>query len=136
MAKHSSYITSEDARGQAEFYTQALGGEIISVTTYGEVHPQEEDLKDKVIHLSLVAAGVTFLMSDSFHEPVSYGNAINQCLEFATEEEAQTAFDRLAEGGVVREPFKPAFWGAMFGQLVDKYGVSWMIITEPPCFPS
>jgi PhnB protein len=27
----------------------------------------------------------------------------------------------------VMYPLEPVFWGGMFGQLEDKYGVSWMI---------
>jgi PhnB protein len=63
MAKHTTYIFSEDARTQAGFYTKALGGEILSVVKRGEVMDKEED-KDKVMHLSFVAAGVNFFMSD------------------------------------------------------------------------
>ncbi|MFD7521848.1 VOC family protein [Paenibacillus chitinolyticus] len=131
MAKHTTYIFSEDARAQAEFYVQALGGEITSVTTYGEVpDANEEELKDKVINLSLVAAGVTFLMSDSMFESLNPGNVVSLCLEFPTEEEAHAAFDKLSQGGTVKQPLEPAFWGALFGQFEDKYGISWMITSD------
>jgi PhnB protein len=131
MAKHTTYIFSEDARAQAEFYTHALGGEILSVMTHGQLPDAKEEIKDKVLHLSLMAAGVNFLMSDSVFEPINRGNGINLCLEFATEAEAHEAFDKLAEGGNVKDPLKPAFWGALFGQIEDKYGIMWMITTEP-----
>ncbi|MBV6715339.1 VOC family protein [Paenibacillus chitinolyticus] len=131
MAKHTTYIFSEDARAQAEFYIQALGGEITSVTTYGEVPgAKEEELKDKVINLSLVAAGVTFLMSDSMFEALTPGNVLSLCLEFATEEEAHSAFNNLSKDGKVNQPLEPAFWGALFGQLEDKYGITWMITSD------
>ncbi|MFS0838520.1 VOC family protein [Paenibacillus sp. 1P03SA] len=131
MATHTTYIISEDARAQAEFYIGALGGEITSVTTYGQVPgASEEELKDKVINLSLVAAGVTFLMSDSMFEALTPGNMVSLCLEFATEEEAHTAFNNLSKGGNVKQPLEPAFWGALFGQLEDKFGISWMITSD------
>jgi PhnB protein len=130
MAKHTTYIFSEDARAQAEFYTQALGGEILSVMTHGELPNASEALKDKVLHLSLVAAGINFLMSDSVFQTLSRGNNISLCLEYKTETEAHEAFNNLAEGGKVKDPLKPAFWGALFGQLEDKYGIMWMITTE------
>ena len=132
MAKHTTYIMSEDAKAQAEFYTRALGGEILSVMTHGQLPGAKEELKDKVVNLSLMAGGINFLMSDSVFEPVIQGNAINLCLEYATEAEAREAFDKLAEGGKVKCPLEPAFWGALFGHIEDKYGVMWMITTAGP----
>jgi PhnB protein len=133
MAKQTPYIFSEDAQAQAQFYTQALGGEILSSMTYGQQNPNAgEDVKDKVLHLSLMAAGVSILMSDAVFMPLQRGNAINLVLEFDAESEAYAAFDKLAQGGKVNDPLKPAFWGALFGQLEDKYGINWMITTTAP----
>ncbi|MCQ6563901.1 VOC family protein [Paenibacillus mendelii] len=131
MAKQTTYIMSEDARAQAEFYTYALGGEILSVMTHGQLPEAKEELKDKVVNLSLMAGGINFLMSDSVFEPIIRGNAINLSLEFTTDAEARDAFDKLAEGGKVKCPLEPAFWGALYGHIEDKYGVMWMITTEP-----
>ena len=132
MAKQTTYIMSEDARAQAEFYTYALGGEILSVMTHGQLPEAKEELKDKVVNLSLMAGGINFLMSDSVFEPIIRGNAINLSLEFTTEAEARDAFNKLAEGGKVKCPLEPAFWGALYGHIEDKYGVMWMITTVGP----
>ena len=35
-------------------------------------------------------------------------------------------FDRLAEGGEIKEQLLAAPWGDSFGQLTDKFGVAWM----------
>ncbi|GIP59024.1 VOC family protein [Paenibacillus sp. FSL W8-0186] len=129
MAKHTTYILSEDARSQAEFYTNALGGEVLSIMTYGQLPDSNDAIKDKVVHLSLVAGGVNFFMTDAF-EPIQTGNNINLSLEFATEDEAREAFTKLSEGGKVKHPLEPAFWGALHGQLEDKFGVLWMISNE------
>lgn len=131
MAKLTTHIFSEDARSQAEFYIKALGGEIHSVTTYGEIPGTKEELRDKIINLSFVAASVHFLMSDFVYESLRYGNSISQLLEFKSEQEARVAFANLAEDGKVKLPLEPAFWGALFGEIEDKYGVQWMITTEP-----
>ncbi|MNI11507.1 hypothetical protein D3C87_612480 [compost metagenome] len=131
MAKLTTFIFSEDARSQAEFYIKALGGEIRSMTTYGEIPGTKEELKDKIINLSFVAAGVNFLMSDFVYESLRYGNSTSQVLEFESEQEAREAFDNLAVDGKVKLPLEPAFWGALFGEIEDKYGIRWMITTEP-----
>ncbi|MCR8632054.1 VOC family protein [Paenibacillus radicis (ex Xue et al. 2023)] len=132
MAKQTTYIMSEDARAQAEFYTYALGGEILSIMTHGQLPEAKEELKDKVVNLSLMAGGINFLMSDSVFEPIIRGNAINLSLEFTTEADARDAFDKLAEGGNVKCPLELAFWGALYGHIEDKYGVMWMITTVGP----
>ncbi|MEK8127942.1 VOC family protein [Paenibacillus filicis] len=130
MAKHTTYIMSEDARTQAEFYIHAFGGELQSVMTHGEQMPDaKEELKDKVLNLSFVAAGVNFLMCDNFFGPVSYGNSLHLVMEFDTEAEAHEAFTKLSEGGQVNHPLERAFWGPLFGQIQDKFGVLWMITT-------
>ncbi len=131
MAKYTTYILSENSKMQAEFYTKVLGGEILSVMTYGQLPDANEAHKDKVIHLSLVACGVNFFMSDAF-EPVQKGNNIRLSLEFATEDEAREAFAKLAEEGTIHHPLEPAFWGALHGQIEDKFGVVWMITNKAP----
>ncbi|MCM3784803.1 VOC family protein [Neobacillus mesonae] len=132
MAKITTYIMSEDAKSHAEFYTYALGGEILSVMTHGQLPHAKEEFKDKVVNLSLIAGGINFFMSDSVFEPITRGNAVNLSLEFEAESEAREAFNRLAEGGYIKCPLEPAFWGSLYGQIEDKYGVMWMITTAAP----
>ena len=73
MAKLTPYIFSEDAKAQAEFYTQALGGEILSVQTHGEIPGTKEELKDKVMHLSLVAGAFRSLCRTPYSKLWSAG---------------------------------------------------------------
>ncbi|KPV60408.1 glyoxalase [Paenibacillus sp. A3] len=130
MAKLTPYLVSEDARAQADFYINALGGEILSVMTHGQLPDASEAVKDKVLHMSLVAGGINFFMSDSVYAPLNRGNGLQLSLEFPTEAEAREAFTKLGEDGTVKHPLEPAFWGSLFGQIEDKYGVIWMITNE------
>ncbi|CAG7632622.1 hypothetical protein PAESOLCIP111_03398 [Paenibacillus solanacearum] len=130
MAKLTPYIFSEDAQAQAQFYVKALGGEILNVSTFGQLPDASEALKDKVMHLDMIAAGLQFFMCDCPADPPVHGNVINLNLEFGTEAEARQAFERLAEGGIVKHPLKQEFWGSLFGQIEDKFGVHWMITSE------
>ncbi|MCA0757349.1 VOC family protein [Paenibacillus sp. N4] len=130
MAKLTPYIFSEDARAQAEFYTQALGGEILSVLTFDQMPGGNESHKDKVMHMSFVAGGINFFMSDSPFESISRGSGMHLSLEFGSDAEAHEAFDKLAAGGKVIDPLKQQFWGSLFGVIEDKYGVLWQVTTE------
>ena len=129
-AQLNSYLMSEDARSQADFYVRSLGGEIISLKTFGEVPGSSEAMKDKVMHLSLMVAGTNMLMiSDSF-EPVSSSRSISLALTYENESEAREAYAKLGEGGENKYPFALQPWGASYGEVIDKFGVTWMI-TKP-----
>ncbi|MBP2000298.1 PhnB protein [Paenibacillus shirakamiensis] len=131
MAIITPYLFSEDSRSQAQYYVDGLGGEIVQVTTMGDVSKDApSEIKDKVINLNFIAAGVTFMISDSISEPLNHGNSLELALEFVTEEEARHAFDHLSANGIVNQALEPAFWGGLFGKIVDKFGVRWMITTQ------
>ncbi|NBD25308.1 VOC family protein [Paenibacillus glycinis] len=129
MAKLTPYLYSGNARRQAEFYVKALGGEIVSVQTFGEMPGGNPADNARVMHLVLQAAGLTFFLADA--GPVERGNGLDLTLEFETAEAAERAFDNLAAGGEVLMPFERMFWGSMFGRLIDPYGVRWQIATAP-----
>ncbi|MHA7275780.1 VOC family protein [Arthrobacter sp. Hz1] len=40
-------------------------------------------------------------------------------------------FDKLADGGRVIDPLTPKPWGASDGQVIDQYGLHWLIGYEP-----
>lgn len=129
-AQLNAYLMSEDARSQANFYVESLGGEILSVRTFGDAPGSPEVMKDKVMHLSLMVAGRNMLMiSDSF-EPISSSRSISLALTYDNESEANEAYTKLGEGGENKFPFALQPWGAYYGEVVDKFGVTWMI-TKP-----
>ncbi|MBP1988473.1 VOC family protein [Paenibacillus eucommiae] len=126
MATIKPFLFSEDSRAQAQFYVEALGGEINSVMTHAQAPEPNDAFKDKVMHLCLTAAGITLFMADAL-DTLTRGNGISLNLEFESGDEGRKAFDNLAAGGKVLHPLEPVFWGGMYGQLEDKFGVSWMI---------
>ncbi|MBD3919646.1 VOC family protein [Paenibacillus sp. PR3] len=130
MAKLTPCFYSEDARTQAGFYVQALGGQINDQMTYGQAPGTDEALKDRIIHMSFTAAGVNFFIADSMHEPPGRSSGYDLNLEFKTDEEAQRAFANLSEGGRVIMALEKQFWGTLFGRLEHRFGIKWQISTE------
>ncbi|NQX69927.1 VOC family protein [Paenibacillus alba] len=129
-AQVHAYLMSEDARGQANFYIESLGGEIQFLTTFGETPGIPDGMKDKVMHLALTVASTnTLMMSDSF-ELVSYNRSICLALNYDDESEARTAYANLSEGGESKYPLALQPWGAYYGEVVDKFGVTWMITKQ------
>ncbi|MDR9856366.1 VOC family protein [Paenibacillus sp. VCA1] len=126
------FLLSEDARSQAAFYAESLGGEILSVITYGQAAGAEGELKDKVMHLCVtVAEGSSIFMADAV-EPFTQGSGFLLDVSYKTKSEAESAFAKLssAPGGQVKQPFARQPYGLYYGELVDPYGVSWMITSD------
>jgi PhnB protein len=47
----------------------------------------------------------------------------------------EKVFNKMAAGGKMVMPLAKQFWGATFGMLQDKYGVSWMFNCESAATP-
>lgn len=125
------YLISEDARAQAEFYMQSLGGEIMSLSTHGELMGVQNEWKDKVMHMCVMVAGKNAIFMADAIEPVTQGSGVALTIAYETESEAKEAFSKLAVGGHVKHPIEMQPFGIFYGELTDKFGIVWMITTEP-----
>ncbi|CAH1201765.1 hypothetical protein PAECIP111890_02006 [Paenibacillus sp. JJ-223] len=123
----NAYLMSGDARSQAKYYIEALGGEIQFVSTYGDAPGAPEAMKDKVMHLAITVAGTNSLMLSDVFEPVSYNRSVSLSLTYNDEAEARAAYAKLSEGGESKYPFALQPWGAYYGEIIDQFGVTWMI---------
>ncbi|MNF10247.1 hypothetical protein D3C80_2111310 [compost metagenome] len=71
----------------------------------------------------------TIMMADSF-EPVNYNRGVSISLSYDDVSEATTAYTKLSDGGEQKYPFALQPWGAHYGEVVDKFGVTWMITKQ------
>ena len=55
------------------------------------------------------------------------GNNIAVSVNCDSEEEIGTFYSRLSEGGSIMESLKLQFWDALFGVVIDKFGICWML---------
>ena len=56
---------------------------------------------------------------------VAYKCDYSPSLEVDSEEELKKYFTGLSDGGEITMPVEKQFWGAVYGSLIDKYGVNW-----------
>ncbi|WP_199619794.1 VOC family protein [Paenibacillus alkalitolerans] len=131
MGTLKPYIISEDARSQAEFYTQTLGGKIESILTHEQGMGAQNEFKDKIMHMCFSVAGENNIFMADAVEPVTQGNGIALTIEYPTKAEAGAAFSKVSAGGNVRAPFEMQPFGIFYGEAIDKYGVTWMITAQP-----
>jgi len=120
-----------------EHYKNCFGGEITLLQTFADLPAESiesvpEDYKSKIMHAEFKAENIFIMASDGMPgQPETKGNNIALSIYFTNEEEQKTAFDKLKEGGSVLMPLEKTFWGANFGRLVDKFGISWMMSCNP-----
>jgi len=121
-----------NAREVLNFYKNVLGGDIVQLGTYGEnPMPGDEDYKDKVMHARFVFDGNMIMVSDVFKgQTVSTDGNIQLSVDVDNESKLDEVFNKMAAGGRVTMPLADQFWGARFGMLQDKFGVSWMFNCE------
>lgn len=83
------------------------------------------ELENRVMHAEVAAEGVSIYISDSMGEEIQVGNNVQINLNCDSEEEVRWLFDTLVEGGKVEMDMQDTFWGAFYGSVTDKFGVTW-----------
>jgi PhnB protein len=90
--------------------------------------------ENKVLHASFQVGDTTIMASDGRAQggstlqgrPTFQG--ISLTITVADDAEAQRRFTALADGGQVQQPLIKTFFSSSFGVLLDRFGVSWMVI--------
>jgi len=123
------------------FYRQALGAELNMLMRFSEAPadaPGENGCAgdgplpppDKVMHAELRVGQTRVLLSDGFSRGMPEFKGFSLSLITTDDGEAKRLFDALAEGGKVDQPLMPTFFASSFGMVSDRFGVSWMVLTE------
>jgi PhnB protein len=134
-----SYLMFEGRCEEAiEFYKKALGAKVEMLMRFkdspeppppGMVPPGSEN---KIMHSSLRIGDTIVMASDGCAAGNPEFKGFSLSLNAKTEAEADRLFGALADGGQVRMPLTRTFFSPRFGMVADKFGVSWMVIVEPP----
>jgi len=138
MSKISIYLNFQGKTEEAfNFYKSVFGTEFSDNIMRNRDIPSHPDMpelpeheKNMVMHVGLPILGGTVIMGtdmlESMGHKVVVGNNTTINLEPDTKEETIRLFNALSEGATNVAPLKDQFWGAMWGCLLDKYGIRWM----------
>ncbi|TFW07152.1 VOC family protein [Oxalobacteraceae bacterium OM1] len=114
------------------FYAQALDGKLEALvrnadSPWAEQTPPEH--LQRVMHARLALDGNGVLYGGDCPPVMPYEGikGMSLTLNYDTIEEAQRAFNALADGGTVTMPMQPAFWAKSWGMLVDRFGTPWIV---------
>lgn len=133
MARLTPYLSfSGQAREALEFYRSALGGDL-DITTYDSVPGMVDDPAEEhhVMHGQLETPGGLVLMAADTPSSMPYvapTSGVTVALTGGADDMdyVRGAISTLLDGATDVLPFEQAPWGDHFGQLTDRYGVSWM----------
>jgi PhnB protein len=119
------------ARDAMEFYQDVFGGEL-NIMTFGDMGATEHEGNpipgDGIMHAQLTTEqGFTLMASDHVEGMGDASPNGNISLSGGESELLHGYFDKLAGGGTVDVPLEKAPWGDEFGQVKDKYGVTWLV---------
>ena len=117
-----------------EFYRGALGAEVTMLLRYKDSpEPCDPDKVpaadgDKVMHASLCIGTTTVMASDGQCTGRQDFQGFSLSVSVADGAAAKCVFTALADGGQVLMPLSQTFFSPHFGMVVDRFGMSWMII--------
>lgn len=124
----------EEALG---LYQEVLGAEIEMLMRYkdnpetpppGMVPPGSEN---KVMHCAFRIGDSVIMASDGNCAGTPAFGGFSLSMPARDKAEAERLFKGLGEGGQVQMPLEETFFSPCFGVVVDRFGVSWMVIVQP-----
>ncbi|KJC63881.1 VOC family protein [Agreia bicolorata] len=118
-----------NAKEAMEFYHSVFGGEL-TMSRYAEFGMNEDPSEaDKIMHAQLVTSGgLTLMGADTPNSmPFNPGNTYSVSLSGQDVDELTGYWQKLSEGATIQMPLEKAPWGDSFGQLIDRFGVGWMV---------
>lgn len=110
------------------FYKECLGGELVmqKISESPMAARMPSEMGARILHSSLTKENLVLMASDMMGNNIVKGNSVALCVNCSSDEEITTFFSNLSKDGKIVEPLHQSFWGAIFGTLTDKFGVTWI----------
>ena len=127
----NSYLTfNGNCREAMTFYRDCLDGEL-DLQSIGESPMADKlppQMKQRILHATLTKGDMVIMASDMVSEKgLIKGNSVSLMLNCSSEDEIKTLYAQLSRGGEATHPLEDTFWGALFGDLTDKFGNHWLL---------
>jgi PhnB protein len=131
MSQINSYLAfNGNCREAMTFYHECLGGKLL-FQTVGEsplAKKMPAKMKACILHATLTKGNLILMGSDMVSESgLVKGNSVSLSINCDSEEEIKAFYKKLSKGGKADHPLEDTFWGALFGDLTDKFGNHWLL---------
>ncbi|WP_289142888.1 VOC family protein [uncultured Brevibacillus sp.] len=129
-------VLDGETREAIAFYEKALDAKVVFVQTFADMpanpdFPLPDEAKDRVAHASLKVGDSDLMFSDSFPgQSIPKGDQVTICIVSDDVEKSKRIFDALQDGGQVHMPLQETHFSPAYGNLKDKFGITFQIFTE------
>ena len=129
-------VLDGETREAIAFYEKALDAKVVFVQTFADMpanpdFPLPDEAKDRVAHASLKVGDSDLMFSDSFPgQSIPKGDQVTICIVSDDVEKSKRIFDALQDGGQVHMPLQETHFSPAYGNVKDKFGVTFQIFTE------
>ncbi len=133
---HVYLVTNGDGQEAIKFYQSAIDAELLSLQTFADLPNRAEmgiaeDEKDRVLNAHLRVGQTDFMLSDTMPgQPYQLGDQVTVAIISSDIASTERIFGNLAQDGKVVMPLQEVFWSPSYGQVTDKFGVTWQISTH------
>ena len=127
----NSYLTfNGNCREAMTFYKKCLGGQLnfqkVGESPLSDKMPRH--MKDCILHATLTKDNLVLMGSDLVSEKgLVKGNSVSLSLNCSSEKEIKSCYAKLSAEGTANHQLEESFWGALFGDLTDKFGNHWIL---------
>lgn len=133
---HPYLVLNGNGQEAVKFYEDALEAKVLSLQTFGDMpvnpeYPTPPEAKDRVLNAHLKIGNSDLMLSDTF-PGMSYaiGDQVTIAVMINNIDKTKEVFEKLQDGGKVTMPLQETFWSPSYGQVTDKFGISWQVSTE------
>lgn len=129
-------VLDGETREAIAFYEKALDAKVVFVQTFADMpanpdFPLPDEAKDRVAHASLKVGDSDLMFSDSFPgQSIPKGDQVTICIVSDDVEKSKRIFDALQDGGQVHMPLQETHFSPAYGNVKDKFGITFQIFTE------
>lgn len=122
--KLTPYVNLEgNAREAIQFYEQAIGAEVLTIITYGDMPEMPDtftdEVKNLVAHAKLRVGETELMFSDApTGSSIPKGKQVTICLSTNDVEKSKRFFEALQQGGQVNIPFEENSFSPGFGDVM------------------
>ncbi|WP_071459195.1 VOC family protein [Bacillus massilinigeriensis] len=129
-------VMNGNGQEAVQFYSAALDAKILKIQTFGEMpshpdHPLPPGAKDRVLNAHLKVGEFDLMLSDTFPgQDYDIGSQVTVAVMVNGLDKTKEVFDKLKDGGKELMALQPTFWSPLYGQVTDKFGVTWQVSAE------
>jgi PhnB protein len=129
-------VMAGNAKEAIQFYEKALGAQVLFSQSFGEMpanpdFPLPSEAMELVGHAMLQVGESSLMLSDTFPgQTVQKGENVTICITAKDVEKSKQFYEALKQGGRVIMELQETHFSPAFGQVTDKFGVSFQIFTE------